>query len=884
VRHAILLTVTVTLLYGDISIGPPQLSAAESPVKQIIVQPAALELRGIRSQQGLLVTAISPDGRQRDVTREAVYTVRQPELLQIEPTGQCIPLGDGQAEITVTFDGASVTVPVSISEHSKPRPPSFQQDVIPLFTKFGCNQGACHGKQAGQNGFRLSLRGYAPEQDHEWNTREFLGRRISRTIPDDSLILRKPLGQMPHAGGRLFTENSRAHQLLRAWIDADLPGIVSDEPRAVKLEVLPGNRTMAVGQTQGLLALAHFTDGSVRDVTWLSQFFSNDESMLEVLPGANVKALRPGEAAIRVHFQQLVEVQIFTVPHDSPAPPELFARRNNGLDEHVFNKLKQLQIPPSTLCDDATFLRRVMLDTLGTLPTPAEIRAFASDPATDKRARLIDQLLQRPEFIDYWTLQLSDLMQNRKERDHDVRGDKGVRSFHAWLRTQVATNRPWNELASEVLTASGDSFKNPAVGYYIVTIGEKRQAEQSEVVDSVAQAFLGTRIGCARCHNHPLEKYTQDDYYHFAGFFSRVWLDRKEPKDGPTKLSIGNEHIHNLHREQQDSEKRLAEAQASATGKQGEELKQAENKVAEVTQHVEGLKKRIEEAQQQPVGVGQPRTGKFVAARPLDRSDTTIAAGQDPRALLAAWMTRPDNEYFSGSLINRVWRHFLGVGLVEPVDDLRASNPPSNPELWKLLNQEFVSHNYDLRHVIKLILNSRTYQLSAATLPSNESDRRFYSHYYARRLPAEVMLDAISEATGVPESFQGYPLGMRAIQLPDSRVNSYFLSLFGRSERVTACACERSGDVTLPQLLHLQNGDFLTRKVYSQDNRIVVLLKENTDDTKVLEELYLLTLGRPPTTAEQSVVMDALKSTTREILFRDLLWALLNTKEFAFNH
>jgi hypothetical protein len=884
VRTAACFSILFSLLFASQPNGLPVLCAAETAVRRIVVQPASLELRGSRSQHGLLVTADLADGRQRDITREAAYSVNQASLLKVETSGQCVPLQDGRAEITVTFGGANAVVPVTIGGFNDPSPPSFKQEIIPLFTKYGCNQGACHGKQAGQNGFRLSLRGYAPEQDHEWNTREFLGRRISRTVPDDSLILKKPLGQMPHAGGRLFAENSRAHHLLRAWIESNLPGIVADEPQAVKLEVLPGNRTLVAGQTQSMQARAHFSDGSVKDVTWLSQFFSNDESMLEVLPGAIVKALRPGETAVRVHFQQLVEVQIFTVPHDSPAPPESFAQRNNGVDEHVFNKLKQLQIPPATLCDDATFLRRVMLDTLGTLPTAAESRQFVSDQATDKRSKLIDAIMQRPEFVDYWTLQFSDLIQNRKERDHDVRGDKGVRSLHAWLRTQVAANRPWNELATAVLTATGDSFKNPAVGYYIVTIGEKRQAEQSEIVDSVAQAFLGTRIGCARCHNHPLEKYTQDDYYHFAGFFSRVWLDRKEPKDGPTMLSIGNEHLYNLNRELKDAEQRLAQSQTGTNSKQGEDLKQAQNKVDESQRHLDGLKKRILEGQQQPVGVGQPRTGKFVAARPLDRAETVIATGQDPRLVLAAWMTRPSNEYFSGSLVNRLWKHFLAVGLVEPVDDLRASNPPSNPELWKLLNQEFVSHGYDVRHVMKLILNSRTYQLSAATLPANESDRRFYSHYYARRLPAEVMLDAISQATGVPEPFQGYPVGMRAIQLPDPRVNSYFLSLFGRSERVTACACERSGDVTLPQLLHLQNGDFLTRKVYSQDNRMTVMLKDNADDAKVLEELYLLTLGRVPTDPERAVVLEALKSTERGVLFRDVLWALLNTKEFAFNH
>ena len=862
---------------------PKFVRADDVAITRLSVLPPVLELRGPRSQHGLVVTAELANGQLRDITQDATYTVKQPDLLTVSKPGECQPKADGQTEITVTFQGATITVPVAISGVTESRPPSFREEIIPLFTKFGCNQGACHGKQAGQNGFRLSLRGYAPEQDHEWNTREFLGRRISRTIPEDSLLLKKPLGKTPHAGGRVFAENSRAHQLLRSWIEADLPGLQKAEPHPTKLEILPGNRTLSVGQTQTLLARASYSDGSLRDITWLSQFYSNDEAVLTVLPGATVKALRAGETAVRVHFQQLVEVVIITVPHASSVSPDLYVQRNNSVDQHVFNKLQQLHIPPAGLCDDATFLRRVMLDTIGTLPTAAESRAFVADAAPDKRAKLIDALFDRPEFVDYWALQFADLLQNRKERDHDVRGDKGVRSFHAWLRNQVAANRPWNELATAVLTTNGNSFANPQIGYFIVAVGEKR-AEQSEIVDSVAQAFLGTRIGCARCHNHPLEKYTQDDYYHFAGFFSRVWLDRQDPQQLPTTLSVNNDTLFNLGREQQVGQQKLAGAQAATVDKSGDELTQAQNKVAEAQRHLEGLQKRIDEARQRPIGVTQPRTNQFLTAQPLDRSTVTFDPNQDPRTQLAAWMTRPDNEYFSGSLVNRVWRHFLGAGLVEPVDDLRASNPPTNPELWKLLNHEFVSHNFDVRHLIKLILNSRTYQLSSSTVPENENDRRLYSHYYARRLPAEVMLDAISQSTAIPEEFAGYPLGMRAIQLPDPRVNSYFLGLFGRSDRVTACACERSGDVTLPQLLHLQNGDFLTRKVYSGDNRLSQLLKDQPDNAKVFDEIYLTTLSRLPTDAERGVLNEALKSADREALFRDLLWAILNTKEFAFNH
>lgn len=786
------------------------------------------------------------------------------------------------------FLGAIGTVfvsPCSAAEVERQGPVSFQEEVIPLFTRMGCNQGACHGKQAGQNGFRLSLRGYAPELDYQWTTREFTGRRISVPVPDDSLLLRKPLGQAPHAGGRLFTPGSRAHRLLRDWIAGGAPGPVADEPRAVKLEVAAGSGPLKVGQQQQIVVQARYSDGTLRDVTWLSKFVSNDEGLLDVSTDGLATALRNGETAVRVHFQQLVEAVIFSVPYETITPPELFARKNNAIDELVFGKLAQLHIPPADLCDDARFLRRAMLDTIGTLPTPAEVRSFLADASSDKRARLVEVLLSRPEFVDYWTLQWCDVFQNRKERDHDVRGTKGVRSFYAWLRTQVAANRPWNQLATDIITATGDSTARPQIGYYIVTVGENRDAARSEVVDSVAQAFLGTRIGCARCHNHPLERYTQDDYYHFAGFFSRVSLRRQESQKGPTSLVVGTEEQEQISREITQADQQLAEARTAVAGKTGDDEKNAERRVAELEQHRKNLDKRLDDARKKPIGVVQPRTGQFVAARPLDRTTIEFDTAGDPRTALAAWVTRPDNEYFSGSFVNRVWKHFFGVGLVEPVDDLRASNPPTNPELWKLLNREFVEHGFDTRHVMRLILNSRTYQLDSATQPANEKETHFFSHYYPRRLPAEVLLDAISQATGVPEPFPGYPLGLRAIQLPDPSINSYFLGLFGRPDRVTACACERNGEVTLPQLLHMQNGDLVPRKVLSADCRLKLILKNEPDDKKVFEELCFLTFSRLPTADEEVKVLEfCSKSSNREKAFQDVLWALLNTKTFAFNY
>lgn len=719
-------------------------------------------------------------------------------------------------------------------DNAEPGIPSFIRDVEPLLTRLSCNQGSCHGKGSGQNGFRLSLRAYAPELDHLWITREFDGRRINRAKPDESLLLMKPLGMAGHEGGKLFSEGSRAHRVILKWLKAGAPGPLENEPALSKLEVSPAARVLQIGQKLQLTVKAQFSDAGIRNVTWLTRFDSNDAGTVSVDSSGVVVARRQGETAIRATFMGQVAVAIMTVPFDEPVKSAQLTGGNNVIDKPVFDKLAKLRIEPAGLCGDAEFLRRAFIDILGVLPTPQEVRAFRADKTSDKRTKLIDSLLERPEFADYWTLQLSDMLQNRRERDHDVRGVKGVRAFHDWLHSQVAKNRPWNELVREILTATGSTADKPAVGYFIVTVGENSQAENSEVVASVAQAFLGTRIGCAQCHNHPLEKYTQDDYYHFAAYFSRIKLERHEPKQGPTKLIVS-----------------------------AGDPNQNKNRV----------------------GVVQPRTGQFLAPQPLDRRPVKVEPGDDPRVKLADWITDPGNGYFSGAMVNRLWRHFFAVGLVEPVDDLRASNPPSNAELWKILNREFISHRFDLKHLMRLILNSRTYQLSSATNERNAQDRRFYSHYYARRLPAEVMLDAVSQSTGVPENFSGYPAGLRAVQIPDPSLNSYFLSLFGRSERTTACACERNSEITMPQLLHLENGENIVRRIRGSDGRLAALLKSGKPGREIVEELFLSSLSRLPTAEEMAAVQKALaEEPNKDEVYRDLFWALLNSKEFSFNH
>ncbi|HEX4611436.1 MAG TPA: DUF1549 domain-containing protein, partial [Urbifossiella sp.] len=539
--------------------------------------------------------------------------------------------------------------------------PSFLNEVVPVLTRSGCNQGACHGKGNGQNGFRLSLRGYAPDQDHRYLTREFDGRRIDPAKPEDSLLLQKATGQVPHEGGRLFGVGSPEYNLLLAWVEAGAPGPNKTDPALSRLDVTPGNTVVKTGETIPLVATATFADGSKKDVTWLTKFDANDAGTVAVTPAGVAKAVRTGSAAVRVMFQSEVAVAVFTIPNDRPVDEARFQGRNNAIDDHVFARLRELRIEPSDGCADAEFVRRAFLDACGLMPTPEEVTAFLADRDPKKREKLVDSLLARPEFADYWALQLGDLFQNRRERDHDVRGVKGVRQFHLWLREQVAANRPWDEIARAVLTASGSNTENPAVGYYIVTVGEQRHGENSEAPESIAQALLGTRIGCARCHNHPLERFTQDDFYHFAAYFSRVKLDRKEARSGPTVLRVSHPD-------------------------------QNQNK--------------------NPVGVTQPRTGQFMKARPLDRTAADAAPGDDPRLTLAKWVTDPRNEAFAGAMVNRVWKHYLGAGLVEPVDDLRATNPPTNPALWAALKTEFVGKKYDLRHLMRLILTSRTYQLS----------------------------------------------------------------------------------------------------------------------------------------------------------------------------
>ncbi|HZZ72868.1 MAG TPA: DUF1553 domain-containing protein [Pirellulales bacterium] len=810
--------------------------AASAAAARLSIEPPELQFTTADERAQLLVTLHTADGRTLDLTRSATYTLANPALARIEQ-GYLAPLADGETTITIVGQdesGARLTASAALRvKNAAADPPiHFSRDVVPLFSKFSCNSGGCHGKLAGQNGFRLSLFGFDPSLDYDTLVKEARGRRLFPAAPDQSLVLLKATGTIPHGGGARFDVGSEPYQVLHRWIKQGAPADHGKPVTLTKIRVSPQELVTTRHAAQQLRVIAEYSDGTTRDVTRVAEYRCQANDLMQVDMNGLVTTLdRGGEGTILVRYSGGIEIARFSIPFSQGVPEAAFAafQPANYIDEATLQKWHTLGVAPSAVAGDEEFLRRATLDATGCLPSPDEVRAFLADARPDKRARCIDRLLERPEYVDYWTLKLADLLQNRKERDHDVRGVKGVRDLHYWLREQVAKNRPWNELARDVLTVRGDSFEHPAVGYYVVTIGESHEPDKSDIPASVAQSFLGTRILCAKCHNHPTEKYTQDDYYHFAAFFSRVDLKRESPEKGPTRL-------------------------------------------------VNDVKRAL--------GSNQPRTGERLNPQPLDRTPTTLANDADPREALAKWVTAPENAFFSGAIVNRLWKHFLGIGLVEPVDDLRATNPPTNPQLWEALSRDLVEHQYDLKHLMRTIMNSRTYQLSANTTPENEHDARFYSHFYVRRLPAEVLADALATATGVPERFSGYPEGMRAVQLPDPSLNSYFLGLFGRSERTTACACERRDDVTVRQLLHMQNGDAVIQKIHDMHGRLAQMLDAKRPSSEMIDELFLAALGRHPAADERTAVEQSLAQAGDQQMdfFQDLFWALLNTKEFTFNH
>lgn len=697
-----------------------------------------------------------------------------------------------------------------------PDSPSFRNDVLPILSKAGCNSGPCHGALAGKNGFRLSLRGYDPVTDYFSLTREALGRRLVKMAPARSLILLKPTLTLPHGGGKRFDVDSLEYRVIANWIAAGAPAPGPEDPVIETIEVSPEKILLQKpGDTVQIAVRARFSDGSTREVTRQTKFSSTNEGVVDVGDRGLATAKGHGEGAVSVWYSSKVAFSRVTVPHERQLGPELFrqAPRNNWVDDLVLAKLRELRIPPSPLCDDNTFIRRLYLDTLGVLPSRQDLNRFLADSRSDRRARLVDSVLDRPEYVDHWAYKWSDLLLVSSRE----LAPAAMWSYYDWIRNGVARNRPWDQFIGELVTATGSNLENGAVNYWLI------HQQPQEITENLSQAFLGISLTCARCHNHPLEKWTQDQYYGMANLVSRV---RLKNGDGAGEVTLVP----------------------------------------------------------RPVGdVSHPRLGRPMLPQPLDGESVALDDPADRRRHLASWLV--GSEHFARSLVNRVWAHFFGRGIVDPEDDLRATNPASNEALLSALTRDFMDNGHDVKRLIRTILNSATYQLSSGANSANQDDEEYFSHHRSRRLPAEVVLDAFSQVTEVPEEFKGYPLGIRALQLPETQVESYFLDSFGRPPRLTSGADERKGEANVAQVLHLINGGTLNRKLRAEGGAVDRLLGLELPAPELVDQVYETALSRRPSEAENARLISALElqRAGREGI-EDLFWAVLTSKEFLFTH
>lgn len=798
--------------------------AAEEPR----VTPSEVTLSGNFSQMQLLVARTDADGqvtdRTEDLTRRAEYATSNPEVVQVHSKGRLVPVGNGTAEITVTVDGLTRTVPVTVRDVQPEPKIDYDLQVRPLFSKAGCNMGACHAAQYGQGGFKLSVFAFAPDEDYAEIVRDAQQRRINRLEPERSLLLQKPTMQIPHGGGRRLEAGSRDYQLLAAWIRGGTPGPRKDSPQVTKVAVTPTQRVGQEKLQQQLRAEATYSDGSVRDVTAWAKFDSLDEGVVTVTPSGLCTTAGRGQAPVMVRYEGQADLCMFVVPF-GPSPELPGWTPHNFVDELAATKFRELGIEPSPLCDDATFIRRAYLDAIGTLPKPEEIQEFLKSDDPRKREKLIDRLLgltgdpgldtYNDFYAAYWTLKWSDLIRNNSR---DL-GDQGMWALHNWIKEAFRKNLPMDQFVRELVTAKGSIYSNGPANYFRVN------KNANELAESTAQLFLGLRLTCAQCHHHPFEKYSQDDYYSFAAFFARVGT-----KNSQEFGLFGREQV----------------VMVRNSG-----------------------------------DVRHPRSGQIMPPKPLEGEAAEHPL--DRRIALAEWLTSHDNSAFAQSVVNRYVAYLLGRGLVEPVDDLRATNPPSNPALMNALTKEFVESGYNLKHLIRTIMVSRLYQLDSQPTPRNVTDRRFYSHFLVKRLPAEPLLDAIDDVTGTQTKFKDLPLGTRAIELPDAEYPDYFLNTFAKPRRASVCECERSPDENLAQALHMLNGDILTNKIGDKNGRLAKLIAAKKSPGEIVADLFLATLCRPPTADELSTATRfAAENGNAKEAYEDLLWALMNSKEFLF--
>jgi len=709
-------------------------------------------------------------------------------------------------------------------------PVQFLNDVVPLLTRLHCNSGGCHGKATGQNGFKLSLLGFEPDFDYAALVSEARGRRLFPADPNQSLLLTKATGVVPHGGGRRLDTDSDDYRMLRDWIAAGAPAPRPDDPRLVRLELEPKRGELQRNSQRQLRVTAHFSDGTNRDVTRQSVYVSNVPEVADVDDSGLITTQpRVGLFAVMVRFGDQLGAYYGAVPRGDTAPTNAVKgpAEMSKIDHHLLAGWNRLGIAPSPPADDAAFIRRASLDICGTLPTADEVTSYLNDTQADKRKRLVDRLLNRPEYATYFALKWADILQNRGRGYSTSKQRPGTTLFSAWIRDSIATNKPYDQFAAEILTASGSQQQNPPAIWY------RSVRTQQDYVESVAQAFLGVRIQCAQCHHHPAEFWSQADYYGLAAVFSRVGR-----KGGFTDAEVPtNEIIY---------------------------LKQAGE-------------------------VRHPRTGKVLGPRPLGGPDFDLSPYDDPRQAFARWMTAPENPFFARTMANRLWGHFMGRGIIHPIDDARSTNPPSNPELLDELAREFVKSRYDIKHLIRLITTSSAYGLSSVPNESNSDDLQSFARFYPRRLSAEVLLDGISQVLEVPTQFSGgpgiFPPGTRAIGLPDENVPMNFLDVFGRPARTSACECERSDAPALAQALELVNSTEIQKKLTAKDGTVARLAASDKPPVEIVREIFLSTLARLPSPEEKAAAIEFVNSESdRSEAYRSLLWSLLATNEFLLNH
>ncbi|TWT58254.1 hypothetical protein KOR42_16250 [Thalassoglobus neptunius] len=787
---------------------------ADGNLVELRVFPKDVSLTTKRDFQSVVVQGYYDNGLTADLTEQAEWKMEDASLVSQEKN-VFRPAADGETQLTVSVGEKSVTVPVKVARASDDRPVSFKLDVMPVLTKSGCNTGSCHGAARGKDGFNLSLFGYDPDGDHFRITREQPGRRVNLAIPEASLLVEKGAGVVPHTGGKRFDLESKMCQTIVEWIANGTPTDPKDQATCTSIEMYPKQAVLdGTGESQRTVVIATYSDGTVRDVTSLAAFTTSNETAIAVDEHGLVTAGERGEGFVMARFDvHTVGSQFLSLPkglqyEEQPETPA------NEIDVLVAQKLKKLRLHPSELCSDEEFLRRVSIDLIGLTPTYEEYTAFLADSSPDKRARKIDELLDRKEFTEVWVSKWAEWLMMRSSNQVS---QKSIFLYYQWLVEQIANNVPMDEMVREILSSSGGTFTTPQTNFYEI------ERDQLKVAENVAQIFMGMRIQCAQCHNHPFDRWTQDEYYDFAAFFSQVGRKRGEDEREQIIFNRGG-----------------GEVKHSVTG--------------------------------------QNATPTFLGGPSPDTK------GKDRRVVVANWLASNENPFFAKNFANRIWHHFFGIGIVEPIDDFRISNPASNPELLDELAQRLTDYDYDMRKLIRDICNSNTYQRTTRRNESNMTDELNFAHQNIRRIKAESMLDVISHVTGTKDDFAKLPVGARAVQIADGATSTYFLTTFGRATRETACSCEVKMEPTLSQALHLLNGDTVNNKM-RQGNQIKTLLDQGLSPEQVIERLYIVTLCRKPTAEElESLSPLYAEGTNVQQGLEDAYWALLNSREFLFNH